>query len=254
LKTKNTDGHPSYQIFVLFLCFIALGLMAIQTAVDSNSPTQEIIDYADYVICAFFVIDFVVSLIKSEDRRKYLVTWGWIDLLSSIPAIDVLRWGRAARVLRVFRVLRGFRATRLLATIVLKNRTENAVLAASLIVILLLTFCSIAVLHFETVPTSNIQSAEDAIWWSCTTFTTVGYGDKYPVTREGRLVAVVLMAGGICVLGILSGLFASWFIGPKEDQNSHELERLSKEVAALREILLNEKCQINETSSVNIKA
>ena len=52
---------------------------------------------------------------------------------------------------------------------------------------------STAILHFERLPESNIRTAGDAIWWAVATITTVGYGDRYPVTAEGRVVTATLM-------------------------------------------------------------
>lgn len=229
---------PGYQLFMLALCLYALGALAIQTTVHLEPGTRSILDYADYVVCSVFFLDFVVSLVRAPDRWRYFITWGWLDLLSTIPNIDVTRWGRAARILRVFRVLRGLRATKLLATLIVRRRAENAFLTASLAALLLITFCSIAVLHFETDPESNIKTPGDAIWWASTTITTVGYGDRYPVTGEGRIIAAMLMAGGVGLFGTFSGFLAAWFIGPqgKEDVNS-DVAALRMEIAALREFL-----------------
>jgi voltage-gated potassium channel len=229
---------PGYQLFMLALCLYALGALAIQTTVHLEPGTRSILDYADYAVCSVFFLDFVVSLVRAPDRWRYFITWGWLDLLSTIPNIDVTRWGRAARILRVFRVLRGLRATKLLATLIVRRRAENAFLTASLAALLLITFCSIAVLHFETDPESNIKTPGDAIWWASTTITTVGYGDRYPVTGEGRIIAAMLMAGGVGLFGTFSGFLAAWFIGPqgKEDVNS-DVAALRMEIAALREFL-----------------
>lgn len=77
-------------------------------------------------------------------------------------------------------------------------------------------FSSIAILQVEDSPNSNIKSAEDAIWWSYVTITTVGYGDKYPVTTEGRLIAAVLMTAGVGLFGTFTGFLASWFVQEKK--------------------------------------
>ncbi len=59
---------------------------------------------------------------------------------------------------------------------------------------------------------ANIVGSEDALWWAATTVTTVGYGDRFPVTGEGRLVAVALMVGGIALLGVVTASVAAWFV------------------------------------------
>jgi len=229
-----------YQFFMLMLCLYALGALAVQRAVKLAPTTQGILDYADYAVCAMFLCDFLISLWRAPDRRRYLLTWGWIDLLSSIPTMDVARWGRAARVLRIFRVLRGLRATKLLASLILRRRAQNTALAGSLVALLLVIFCSIAILHFETEPESNIKSAEDAVWWAFATITTVGYGDRFPVSSEGRFVAAILMCAGVALFGTFSGFLAAWFIGPQDSEDAgvrEELVALREELAELRRSL-----------------
>jgi voltage-gated potassium channel len=82
-------------------------------------------------------------------------------------------------------------------------------------------FSSIAILQFETTAESNIKTAEDAIWWSYTTLTTVGYGDKYPVTTEGRLIAMILMTTGVGLCGTFAGYIASILSSNKSNQNNN---------------------------------
>lgn len=232
---REPSTSPAYQLAMLVLSLYALGVLAAQSVARLAPGTRAILDYADYVVCAIFFADFLISLLRAPDRRRYLTTWGWLDLLSSIPMVDVARWGRIARVIRVFRVLRGLRATKLLAGLVVRRRAENGVLAASLVALLLLVFCSVAVLHFETHPESNIRTPEDALWWSFATITTVGYGDRYPVTGEGRLIAALLMAAGVGLFGMFSGFLAASFLGSDSERAANdELAALRLELAELR--------------------
>jgi voltage-gated potassium channel len=75
------------------------------------------------------------------------------------------------------------------------------------------SFASTGILLVETSPDSNIRTAEDALWWAMTTITTVGYGDRFPVTNAGRIIASAMMLCGIGLFGSLSGVAASFFIG-----------------------------------------
>jgi len=81
----------------------------------------------------------------------------------------------------------------------------------------MMIFGSISILQFETAPESNIKTAEDAIWWAFVTITTVGYGDRYPVTTEGRIIAAFLMITGVALFGTFTGFIAAWFMGDKSN-------------------------------------
>jgi len=104
----------------------------------------------------------------------------------------------------------------------------TAAIAFSMVVI-----SSIAVLSFENVPGGNIHTAGDALWWAMCTIATVGYGDFYPVTWEGRAVAGVLMTVGVGMIGVLSGTMVSWFVQPGYEREKDEIRHLRQEIAAL---------------------
>jgi voltage-gated potassium channel len=234
---SKPNGSATYQFAMVVLCLYALLALAIETTVRIDPQIRAVLEYADYAVCTIFLFDFLVSLWRAPRRLHYFLTWGWVDLLSSLPALDIARWGRIARILRVLRVLRGLRATKLIAAAVLRHRAQNSFLAASLIALLLVVFSSVAMLHFETDPASNIKTAEDAIWWSLTTITTVGYGDRYPTTSEGRFIAAILMCAGVGLFGILSGFLASWFLESGDKSGNAEIEALRQEVVSLREAI-----------------
>ena len=227
------DGGP-YQLFMLALCVWALAVLAISTFVKWSPSTQTILSYADITVCGLFFIDFLITFHRAKNKGRYLLTWGWIDLLSCIPTVDALRWGRAARLMRLLRVLRGVKSARALTHFVIGRRAESAVLAASLITLLLLVSSSIAILEFEVPNGGNIATAEDAMWWSMSTMTTVGYGDRYPITSEGRLVAVFLMAAGVGLFGTLSGAVASWFLSPAAKEADGDLEEVKSLLLEVR--------------------
>jgi voltage-gated potassium channel len=234
---KLGGDSPAYQLFMLSLCVYALAALGAEVAYPPESEIRQLLSYADTAVCVPFLADFFVSLYRAEHRWRYFYRWGWLDLLSSIPTLDAARWGRAARIARIVRVLRGIRATRILTSLVLEKRGQSGILAASLLAVLLLTIASISILHVETVPGSNIKTAEDAIWWALTTITTVGYGDHYPVTSEGRFVAGILMCAGVGLFGMFSGFLASWFVVPDTRQKHTDLEALRQEIRDLRAVV-----------------
>lgn len=233
---EHKTHHP-YLIFMLILSLIALGTLAVETAFRLDPGTRTILAYGDMLVCFLFFVDFLILLRRAENKWKYLATWGWLDLLSSIPVISSLRWARAARVARIFRVLRGFRAARILTHVVLERRAQSAFLATALTTIILVAVSSISVLHFEAPADGNIKTPEDALWFSVVTITTVGYGDRVPVTSEGRLVAAVLMVAGFGLFATVSGSVAAWFLAPSGARREDQIEALRSELAELRRLL-----------------
>ena len=103
-----------------------------------------------------------------------------------------------------------------------RERTQGALTAAAIIAVLMVIFSSIAILQVEDDPSSNIKTAEDAIWWSYVTITTVGYGDRFPVTTEGRIIAALLMTVGVGLFGTFTAFLASWFVGENKKEHAEE--------------------------------
>lgn len=236
LPQVSEEQWAGYNAVILLVSLIAIGMLAVGVVVELTPSSRSLLAYVDLAVCGVFLIDFVVSLARATNRWQYLITWGWIDLLSSIPVLDSLRWGRAARVVRILRVIRGIKAARFLAAIVFRNRARNALLGGSFVAVVVVFLSSFAILQFESQNEGNITSAEDAVWWAICTVTTVGYGDLYPVTWEGRVVAFILMVTGASSFGALSGLIASSFV-QAEDDHQDELRELTAEVATLRQLL-----------------
>jgi voltage-gated potassium channel len=222
---------------MLCLCVWALLSLATLTFLEIPASAAAILTYADYAVCGIFFLDFLRSLYRAPNRVTYMLGWGWIDLLSSIPTVGALRWGRAARVMRILRVIRGLRSARMISQFLAAKRAESAFMVAILLTLLVVVSASIAILQFEPSRGGNIKSPEDALWWAIATITTVGYGDVYPVTPEGRLLAVLLMFAGVGLFGTLSGLVASWFLSPGEKEQGADLEEIRETLRALRSAL-----------------
>jgi voltage-gated potassium channel len=224
-----------YQLFMFALGVYVLLALGAQTFLNLSPSTNAIIDHLDDLICLIFFGDFFVSLWRAPSKLGYL-KWGWIDLVSCIPMVDMLRVGRIARIVRILRAFRGIRAARFVADYLLHYRADGAFFSMGLISLVLLASSSIAILQFEKAPESNIRTPQDALWWAYTTMTTVGYGDRYPVTPEGRMLAAVLMTAGVGIFGSFTGLIASWILTPtkKDHEQDSELSDLRDQVTAIQ--------------------
>ncbi len=230
----RVDAAPFYQLVMLALCVLSLGVLVAESAFRGDAEIATVLGWADNVVCAIFFLDFLYSFKTAPRRWRYLVTWGWLDLLSSIPSLSVARWGRVARIARITRVLRALRASRLLSKLLHRHRGQSAALAAALLALFLVIGASAAILRFEDSKESNIRTADDAVWWAFATITTVGYGDKYPLTVEGRLIAALLMTAGVGLFGAFSAALAAWFLAPEGEATGEELVALREELASLR--------------------
>ncbi|MBQ0885616.1 two pore domain potassium channel family protein [Streptomyces sp. RM72] len=100
--------------------------------------------------------------------------------------------------------------------------------ATVLLVIVILAGSYVAVLAERGAPGAQLTTYPRALWWSVETATTVGYGDLYPVTLWGRLVAVVVMVAGITSFGLVTAALATWFVGREQERQGHFVRHTEK--------------------------
>jgi voltage-gated potassium channel len=227
---SDTEQIGPFQLVILVLSVLALAVLAAEAFLPVPAEVSKVLHGVDLVACGVFFVDFVVRFRAAESKLVFM-KWGWIDLLASIPNVDFLRLGRFVRILRVLRLLRGIKSFRRLLHLAYASRRRGGVATVALTMFLLVVFASIGVLLCERVESANIKTAGDAVWWSVTTVTTVGYGDRYPVTPEGRMIAIALMVAGVGMFGALSGIIASLFLGQGEEKSAVEVELKALRVA-----------------------
>jgi voltage-gated potassium channel Kch len=87
----------------------------------------------------------------------------------------------------------------------------------------------------------NIRTVDDALWWAATTITTVGYGDRYPVTTEGRAIAVFLMFLGISLFSLVTASVAALFVLPEQKKEEATLEDVLKRLAELEALIVAQR-------------
>lgn len=211
------------------LALVFLGTYAWQVLDTAASPVLDRwLTAADITIWALFAGDYLVRLVLSTRRRHFLRTHLAELLIVLLPPARPLRLLRAG--LLVLDALNRARLTR--------ARLSVFVGVSSLLILFL---CSLAVFDAERTATDgNIQTYGDALWWSVVSVTTVGYGDYFPVTAEGRLVALLLMTFGIGLISFAIGTTTSWVIDQLKaveetaERTDADVTELLGEVRALR--------------------
>jgi len=234
--SKEEGKITVWQIVMLFLSVYVLIAVFVETIFPLAPETSDLLNWVDNLACMVFLGDFFFHLITAKSKRAYL-KWGWIDLVSSIPDIQILRWGRFVRVIRILRILRGIRSTKLILQFLFANRAKGTFASVAMISFVLVVFSSIAILNCETSPEANIKTAGDALWWSFSTITTVGYGDRYPVTTFGRIIAVVLMTAGVGLFGTFTAYVASFFLQQNQKKEAEQETLVLTELRAIKERL-----------------
>ena len=219
--STNKENLGFLNLIIVVLSVYVLGALLVDTFFSLPQDIHELLQIIDDGICLIFLYEFFHRLVKSKNKLSFM-KWGWIDLISSIPALPFVRIGRLFRLIRLFRILRAFRSIKVLSQHVFRNRVQGTMSAVAIITFLVVIFSSISILLVEKDPGSNIKTAEDAIWWSLVTVTTVGYGDKFPVTTEGRFIGVVLMFVGVGLFGTFTAYVASWFTAGNQTTNESD--------------------------------
>ena len=225
-------ARPSaLQAVTLILSVYVLVALVVQSTLKLSPQTNAFLDWLDAGVCVVFLADFCARFRRAESKLGFL-KWVRIDLVSSVPMVGDLR---AERGVRLFRVLRAFRSFRHLMAYFFRGQPTTSFAALAACSLVLVVFSAIAVLQFEDSPDANIKTPADAFWWAYVTMTTVGYGDKYPLSVEGRVVAAVLMTAGVGLFGTFNGFVANLFLRPDEAEGETDTQTLVREVRALRE-------------------
>jgi voltage-gated potassium channel len=205
--TPKRIKNQGWELFLLGLSIFSIANVVIALlAIDPE--VIEIVSIVDTVACAIFFVDFLYRLGAAPDRPAYMLRWGWLDLLGSVPVIGF-------RLFRIPRVAQGFRSlgalgSRRIGKLLLQDRASSAILGVFLLTIVVLEVSAILMLVAErTDPAANIKTGGDALWFSLVSVTTVGYGDRYPVTMYGRLVGSVLLVVGIGLFSTFTGFLAT---------------------------------------------
>ncbi len=232
------DESLTYEVFITAVTLLTLAMTAAYYLhLTSELVKQVLIAVDTVVIVPILLFDFIRTLARSQHKTRYLLTWGWLDLIGSFPYLPILRLLRLARVLMAWRRLRGTTQAETIAE-ARRKLGQSSFLIAFFVGVLVLIFGSIAIATVEAnAPLANIRSGEDAVWWAFVTVATVGYGDFYPVTDIGRNIAIGVMFVGIGIFSIFTGYLSTAFQARRRREEEYTIAALRREVAEMRTLL-----------------
>lgn len=227
-RWHDRTDEPLIGAAILFLAAYAWPILNPDLPAALNTACLAV----NITVWAIFAVDLAVRLSLAEHRWRYLRS-NWLDVIAlALPMLRPLRVLRAVLALSLLGRRSGtFARGRIVASVI------GAVAVVGLV-------ASLAVLDAERHnPHANITTFGDAAWWALSTITTVGYGDRYPTTGQGRTVAAALMVTGIALLGVVTAAMASWFVERISEVQAAEqiteqtITNLTAEVRALRQEL-----------------
>lgn len=248
LEPVKHEKITGFQLLLVILSAYVLLVLILDAIFRFSPEVEKILSYMDNTVCAVFLVDFFYRLSKAESKLRFM-KWGWIDLLASIPTIDALRWGVGLRILRACRILRGIKSAKLLFEILFQKKVKGAFASIIVGAVVLTFFSAIAMVKVERGhENANIKTADDSMWWAIVTVTTVGYGDRYPVSPEGRIIAGILMVYGIGLFGTATGYIASKIMDKEKCSNKRidTIEEVGEELMELRKLVAQLSEQLKE--------
>ena len=231
------DKHWDKIINVFIITLIILNVIAVMIetipSFHDDYNEQQFFRYFDLISVIIFTLEYVLRVWSSNQEEKYKHSiWGrlkymlspgaLIDLMAILPFYLHAIIGFDLRVLRMLRLLRFFRLFRLTAymksahmiTNVFKKRINE--LALSLILVIFLIIIASSAIYFsEHLHPENKEkfiSIPATIWWAVVTLTTTGYGDMYPMTTAGKIMAGIIMLTGVAFFFFFSGIITAGFL------------------------------------------
>lgn len=204
------------DVAIVSLALLSIFFLVYELTADLTLASVEFIQRADLIIAFIFLVDFLIGWHVSDSGKKF---WrkNWFELLASVPLTGgIYRSLRALRVIRLARIVRAVARVRRLGEVadsVTHEGSRYLYIVTTTFAVIFAGAVSFFLFEFNINPA--IETFFDAVWWAVVTATTVGYGDLYPVTVEGRVVGMILMFFGIALVGTTAGLAGNYFIKKK---------------------------------------
>lgn len=232
-----------YPMAILGIAWLVIAIVILTTDLNGSAPIFLVGTL--FVLWAILLVEYAVRLVITPDRTGY-IRRRWVE-----PATVVVPPFQGWHVIGIEKMSLLVHEGALRLQAILRHHSLFRVLIAAAATLFLGAW--LVLLFEENAKGSNIHTYPDALWWAIVTVTTVGYGDRFPVTEGGRTVAVVLMLVGIGLIGVLTATVASVFIKEHTDANKEEFKKghadLGEKLSVISDRLADVERRLGATSA-----
>jgi len=204
-----------YPMALLGIVWLVVAVIIVTT--DLNGSSSTFLVGSLFALWVVLLVEYLVRLVVTPNRGSYLKR-RWIE-----PATVVVPPLQGWHVVGIEKMCLLVQEATLQVEAILKHHSLFRVLIAAAGTLFLGAW--LVLLFEKNVKNTNIHNYPDALWWAIVTVTTVGYGDRFPVSGGGRTVAVILMLLGIGLIGVLTATVASLFVKQHTDANKEEIKK-----------------------------
>jgi voltage-gated potassium channel len=220
-RLERWQSRTEWPLAIVAIAF--LGAYSVRVLAEPQGRIETALQLIIWSTWVVFVVDYVARLFLATDRPRWFVRH-LLDL--AVVALPLLRPLRLLRLVVLVAALQKAIGAAIRGRVIVYTASS---------VVLLVYVASLAILETERYePGSKIITFGDALWWSITTITTVGYGDLSPVTGTGRVIAVLLMFGGISLVGVVTATMASWIVQRVAAEDTAKQVATATQIDALR--------------------
>lgn len=251
---KSNIISRSFDIFIVVCIISNIVVMLLQTF-EELSAFNELFNYVEYGTITVFIIEYALRIWTADylypesnavvARFKFILSFnGIIDLLTIIPAFFLsgfvaLRMLRVVRILKLFRLNAKYDSFNVITT-VLRNKL-NQIISSVFIILVLMLASSLCMYSAEHVTQPEVfTNAFSGFWWAVNAVLTVGYGDIYPITIVGKLMAIVISFLGVGVVAIPTGIISAGFV-EQYNKSKDDTDYRQLDLSEIAEILVEDK-------------
>ncbi len=226
IEENDTKAGKAFDFLIQALIVFSIITFSIETFPDLSEDALASLRIFEAITVAIFTIEYFLRIFVADKKWNYIFSfYGLIDLIAILPFY--LPYKLDLRILRAFRLLRLFKLFRYNKAIWHYRRAfaiakdELILFGSTACIVLYLSAAGIYYFENEAQP-EVFKSVFHSLWWALATLTTVGYGDIYPITTGGRVFTFFVLAIGIGIIALPTGLIGSALTKAREENSKME--------------------------------